>query len=99
MKIYIAGKITGDDEYYEKFQRAALKVRAAGHIVITPTILPDGLEWDEYMHICFALIDVSEAVFMLNDWTESRGATEEHRYAHHTGKIVLYEGECLAVMP
>lgn len=29
MKIYIAGKITGDDEYYEKFQRAALKVRAA----------------------------------------------------------------------
>jgi len=93
MKIYIAGKITGDPDYYRKFQDAALKVRMAGHIVITPTCLPDNLGTHaDYMHCCYALIDVSEAVYFLKDWKDSPGATDEHRYAHHTGKIIIYEG-------
>lgn len=91
MKTYIAGKITGNPDYYEHFQRAALDLRIAGHTVITPTILPDGLDYADYMHICFSLIDVAESVYMLSNWTESAGAVEEHRYALHTGKVVLYE--------
>jgi hypothetical protein len=93
MKTYIAGKITGNPDYYEHFQRAALDLRMKGHTVISPTILPDGLEYADYMHACFALVDVAEAVYMLNNWQESAGAVEEHRYAHHTGKIILYEKE------
>lgn len=92
MKVYIAGKITGDPDYWDKFQRAAVKIRAEGHKVISPTCLPDGLDWDDYMHVCYALIDVADCVYFLADWAESRGATEEHRYAHHVGKIVRYEG-------
>lgn len=91
MKMYIAGKITGNPEYYEHFQRAMLKLRAAGHTVITPTILPDGLEYAEYLHICYSLIDVAEGVYFLSNWTESAGAREEHRYACHTGKVLFFE--------
>lgn len=93
MKIYIAGKITGEPDYYEYFQRAMLKLRMAGYTVITPTILPDGLDHDEYLHICMALIDVSDAVYFLASWTESAGAREEYRYANHTGKRILYKKE------
>jgi hypothetical protein len=96
MKIYIAGKITGDPDYYRKFQDAALKVRMAGHVVITPTCLPDNLgTHDDYMHCCYALIDVSEAVYFLKDWKDSPGATDEFRYAHHTGKHLFFEGDPL----
>jgi hypothetical protein len=91
MKVYIAGKITGDPDYLDKFQRAALKIRTEGHKVVSPTCLPDGLEWEDYMHVCYALIDVSDAVHLLADWEDSRGARDEHRYALHTGKIVSYE--------
>ena len=91
MKLYIAGKITGEPDYYEKFQRAVLKLRMDGHLVITPTILPDGLEHDEYMHICYSLIDIAEGVYFLDNWTDSKGAIEEYRYACHTGKKILFE--------
>lgn len=92
MKIYISGKITGDPDYYDKFQRAAIYLRSRGHLVISPTCLPDGLSYEEYMHVDYALIDVSDAVFFLKDWQDSRGAIDEHRYAHHTGKLVIYQG-------
>jgi hypothetical protein len=93
MKIYIAGKITGDPDYYRKFQDAALKVRMAGNVVITPTCLPDNLgSHADYMHCRYALIDVSDSVYFLKDWKDSPGATDEHRYACHTGKRIFYEG-------
>ena len=40
MKIYIAGKITGDDGYRAKFQEAAKNLEALGHVVLNPAILP-----------------------------------------------------------
>jgi hypothetical protein len=91
VKVYIAGKITGDPDYWDKFQRAAIQLRRDGHLVISPTCLPDGLAWVDYMHVCYALIDIADAVYFLADWQDSRGATDEHRYAHHVGKLVWYE--------
>ena len=93
MKVYIAGKITGEPEYYEHFERAMLRLRFAHQTVLTPTILPDGLEHDEYMHICMAMIDIADAVYFLDNWTESKGAREEFRYANHTGKHIWFEKE------
>ena len=43
MKIYIAGAITGDPEYREKFRRAEEAVRAEGHVAVNPAVLPEGL--------------------------------------------------------
>ena len=43
MKIYIAGKIAGDRRYRAKFREAAKAMEAAGHVVLNPATLPDGL--------------------------------------------------------
>lgn len=42
MKVYIAGKITGDPNYREKFQQAADELKGGGHVVMNPAVLPDG---------------------------------------------------------
>ena len=40
-KVYIAGKITGDAGYREKFAAAERKLRGEGYIVLSPAVLPD----------------------------------------------------------
>lgn len=91
MKLYIAGKITGDDDYLEKFERAALKMRKQGHLVMSPSWMPFGFEWDDYMVICRAMISVCDGVLFLSDWVESKGAREEHEYSVDNGKLIMYE--------
>ena len=49
MKVYIAGKITGDRRYRAKFREAAKALEAAGHVVLNPATLPDGLTDADYM--------------------------------------------------
>lgn len=43
------------------------------------------------MAICTAMIDVSEAVYMLGNWKESPGAIRERFYAMSKEKRVIYE--------
>ena len=43
MKVYIAGKITGDRRYRAKFREAAKALEEAGHVVLNPATLPDGM--------------------------------------------------------
>ena len=57
MKIYIAGKIAGDRRYRAKFREAAKAMEAAGHVVLNPATLPDGLTDGDYMRICMAMVE------------------------------------------
>ena len=95
MKIYIAGKITGYDGYKEHFKAAEKHLQGLGHVVMNPAVLPAGFEWDEYMHVCFAMIDVCDAVYMLNNWGESKGARMEYDRAKWLVMKIMYEGEGL----
>ena len=50
MKVYLAGKITGDPNYREKFAAAAKKLEErAGVTVISPAVTPEGLKKADYM--------------------------------------------------
>ena len=91
MKVYLIGRISGEPDDYDHFQRAALKVRMMGHTVLSPMILPDGLDNEDYAHIFYSMMDVSEGVYFLDNWQESAIAQEAFRYAQHTGKVILYE--------
>jgi hypothetical protein len=93
MKIYIAGKITGDDDYKNKFARHELLLSMQGHTVMNPSILPEGFEYEQYIHICEAMIDCCDAVAMLPDWRESKGAMYEKDYAATHRKAVAYLSE------
>lgn len=86
MKIYIAGKITGDPGYLDKFRGEAKKLEALGHIVLNPAELPEGMSKAEYMRICLAMIDCADTVFLLPGWQGSPGARLEQAYCSYIGK-------------
>ena len=95
MKIYIAGKITGDDraDVLQKFFNAENELKKQGHSVFVPCVLPDypDVPHEDYMHICYAMIDICDAVFMLADWQQSPGARQELEYARDWKKEIIYQ--------
>ena len=92
MKAYIAGKITGDPDYRDKFQKAEKALKAEGFTVLNPARLPDGMSPGDYMRICFAMIDVADWVFFLPDFRNSNGARLEYDYCKYTGKQFSFLG-------
>ena len=86
MKIYIAGKITGDPGYRDKFAAAEIQLGWQGHTVLNPAELPSGMSREDYMRICFAMIDVADAVVFLPDAEESAGARLEMEYCEYIEK-------------
>jgi hypothetical protein len=92
-KAYIAGKITGltKEEYLRKFNKAKEEVQGWGYKVLSPVeIVPEDLEYEDQMRICFALVDISDCIFMLENWEESNGAILEHLEAIKKGKRIYY---------
>lgn len=87
MIIYIAGPITGVFNYRNMFLRAEKKLTTKGHIVINPSYLPNGLS--DYMPICKAMLDQSDAVYFINGFDKSIGALEEFDYAK-LNKIAMF---------
>ena len=93
MKIYIAGKITGHENYKADFKKAELDLKLKGHIVLNPadTVARiDGLKHEEYLHICLAMIDIADAVTFLPNWKDSKGAKMEMEYAKKANKKIMY---------
>ena len=93
MKLYLAGKITNEPNFREKFARTAQKLTEQGHTVMNPAELPNGFDYEDYMHVCFAMIDVCDAVHFMPCWEESDGAKREFQHATKREKIILVEGE------
>lgn len=92
MKIYISGSITGNPDYKKQFSDAATKLRNAGHQVLDPTVWNrEGLklEYEEYMRIDLAMLDVADAIFMIPGWQNSKGGRIEYWRAKRKGKVVL----------
>lgn len=90
MKVYIAGPITNDPNYKDKFYDAEMALRYEGHTILNPSELPRGLTNADYMRIDLAMIDVADIVAFLPGWEKSQGASLEHAYCQYTGKQTLY---------
>ena len=86
MKIYIAGRITGNPNYKAQFKATAAMLQEEGHTVLNPAELPEGMEAADYMRICMAMIDVADAVVFLPDAKDSAGARLEKAYCEYVGK-------------
>lgn len=85
MKVYISGKITGDPDYREKFACAERIWSAAGHTVLNPAMLPEGMTQRDYMRICLAMVDCADLLLLLPDWEQSEGARTEFAYTRKAG--------------
>lgn len=95
MKIYIAGKISGlnRDDVIKKFEAAQKSLVAKGHQVFIPSVLPayEEVSHEDYLHICYAMIDICDAVYMLSDWQQSEGARLEYEYAIDNNKQIIFQ--------
>ena len=93
MKIYIAGKISDNPNYKNDFKKAQKYLTSKGHICISPTILPEGFSWDDYIPICFKMIDACDSIYMLKNWMGSKGAQAELAYAKAGKKKIIFQKE------
>jgi hypothetical protein len=92
--LYIAGKITGDPNYKEKFKYWEITMKKRGYNVVNPAWLPEeGFTWEQYIAMSSAMLRECEAILFLEDWKDSRGAKIEHELAKKMGKELLFEME------
>lgn len=95
MKIYISGAITGTDDYMERFAKAEKELTEQGYSVVNPAKvnaqLPEDTSYEEYMKMSLCMVDMCEAIYMLDGWNKSCGANREYGYAIAKDKIVMYE--------
>lgn len=89
-KIYIAGKITGDPDFKAKFKTVEKELTNQGHAVLNPVELPGGLHYEDYMDICFAMLDVADTIYLLHDYKDSPGALRELERAKRKGKEAIF---------
>lgn len=90
-KVYISGKITGEDNYKNMFGHAEFVLRKQGYVVVNPAVLPIGLEYKDYIHIGLAMLDVCDAIYLLKNWEDSTGVMIEKKIAESSGKEIIYQ--------
>ena len=96
MKIYIAGKITGlpFNHVKIKFDHAERWIKSLKHEPVNPINLfpdPESVPWETAMYHCLCTLDKCDAIYLLPDWTESRGAKEEVNHAIALGMPIFNE--------
>ena len=95
MKIYISGAITGTDDYMERFANAEKELTENGYSAINPAKvnaqLPEDTSYEEYMKMCFCMLDMCDSICMLKDWEKSCGSNRELGYAMAKDMIIMYE--------
>lgn len=95
MKIYISGPISGNENFIEEFNNAAIKLQTEfpNCEIINPAplnnCLPKSTTWQQYMDVCIPMLDQADAIYMINGWKKSSGACVEYGYALATDKIIL----------
>lgn len=90
-KVYIAGRITGDPNYREKFAKVEAELTKQGYLVMNPAVLPEGFDYGDYMAITGSMQRSCGTIYMLEDWEASVGARIEHTMAEALGQLIIYQ--------
>ena len=89
MRVYISGKIAGlpAEAARRKFRRTARELEAWGCVAVNPfeNGLPADASWEEHMAADLVMLAECDAIYMLEDWEESKGARLERCFAERLG--------------
>lgn len=98
IKVYISGRISGlpMDEVTAKFAQAEAEVKAKGATPVNPLNIHTGKgnpEWADHMKADIKAMMDCDALYVLTDWQQSRGAKIEVQLALSLGMQVMYQKE------
>ncbi len=94
LKIYISGKISGiENQATELFKNAENELKEKGFEVINPMALNHNHDksWHSYMKEDVKALCDCNCIYMLKNWTDSKGAIIEHTIALYLGLNVQYQ--------
>ena len=93
MTVYIAGPMAGIKDYnYPAFMQTEEKLKADGWKVLNPArigVIEGFKDWRDYWPINEAMLIGADAIFMLDGWKQSLGATNEYIWAQMHGLTIL----------
>jgi nucleoside 2-deoxyribosyltransferase len=82
MRVYIAGPMTGLPDFnYPAFHAEAARLRELGYRVSNPAENQAQVNWQYYMRAAIRMMLLCDAVALLPNWKQSRGALIEHGIA------------------
>lgn len=93
-KIYISGKISGiENEAAALFEKAEKELQAKGFETVNPVTLnhQHDKSWHSYMKEDVKALCECDTIYMLSNWTDSKGAIIEHTIAMYLGLKVQYQ--------
>ena len=99
MRIYIAGAVSNDPDYINKFAKAEKELRATFRgAVVNPVretqnvfLFPEKEKWSTLMLYCLKLLSGCTHIYMLSDYYKSTGACIELEWARKCGLEIIYE--------
>jgi hypothetical protein len=93
-KIYISGKISeAEQEAVLLFQKAEDYLKSKGYEVVNLMKLNHNHDktWQSYMKVDIKALCDCDGIYMLKNWTQSRGAIIEHTLALYLGIKIKYQ--------
>lgn len=93
-KIYISGKISGiENEAPALFEQAENSLKEKGYDTVNPVTLNHDHDksWQSFMREDVKAMLDCDSIYMMSNWTSSKGAKIEREIAIHLGLKVIYE--------